>query len=122
MPHLTNAFAALHNLDMRTEIRRERTVELALEGFRYDDVRRWKTAETELAQDVKGIKIKGSTWQTYPLYGTPDYQAKADANGFMTSETGRKFDPNKNYLQPLPTQEINLYQAAGHTLQQNPGW
>ncbi|MBL4675896.1 MAG: RagB/SusD family nutrient uptake outer membrane protein, partial [Mucilaginibacter sp.] len=33
MPHLTNAFAAANGLDMRTEIRRERTVQLCLEGF-----------------------------------------------------------------------------------------
>jgi len=122
MPHLTNAFLAAHNMDMKTEIRRERTVELALEGFRYDDVRRWKTAETEMPQNVMGIKIKGSTWQTYPLYATPTYQAKADANGFMTTESGRTFDPVKSYLQPLPTKEIATYQAAGHTLAQNPGW
>jgi hypothetical protein len=122
MPHLTNAFVAQHNLDMRTEIRRERTIELALEGFRYDDLRRWKTAETEMPENVEGIKITGSTWQTYPQYSTAFYQAKTDANGFLISETGRKFDPAKDYLQPLPTQEINLYQAAGHTLQQNPGW
>jgi hypothetical protein len=122
MPHLTNAFVAAHNLDMRTEIRRERTVELALEGFRYDDLRRWKTAETELAEDIKGIKIKGSTWQDYPLYSSQDWQSRTDANGFLISETGRKFDPTKNYLQPLPTQEINLYQSAGHNLQQNPEW
>jgi len=122
MPHLSNAFLALHNMDLKTEIRRERTVELALEGFRYDDLRRWKTAETELPQDIKGIKIKGSEWQSYPFYSTPAYQANTDANGFIITETGRKFDPAKNYLQPLPTQEINLYQASGHVLQQNPGW
>jgi len=45
MPHLTNAFVAANGLDMRTEIRRERTVELCLEDFRYDDLRRWKTAD-----------------------------------------------------------------------------
>jgi hypothetical protein len=122
MPHLTNGFVALNNLDMRTEIRRERTVELALEGFRYDDLRRWKTAETELTQDIKGIKIKGSDWQNYPLYSSSTYQSKTDGNGFLISETGRTFDPGKNYLQPLPTQEINLYQTSGHDLQQNPGW
>jgi hypothetical protein len=122
MPHLSNAFLALHNMDLRTEIRRERTVELALEGFRYDDLRRWKTAETELPQDLKGIKIKGSEWQSYPFYSTSAYQANTDANGFVLVEKGRKFDPAKNYLQPLPTQEINLYQATGHVLQQNPGW
>lgn len=122
MPHLTNAFVTAHSLDMRTEIRRERTVELALEGFRYDDLRRWKTAETELPQDVKGIKIKGSTWQTYPLYSDPSYQNKTDANGFMIAESGRVFDPNKDYLQPLPTREVAFYQTNGHVLQQNPGW
>ena len=122
MPHLTNAFVSGNGLNMQTEIRRERTVELALEGFRYDDVRRWKTAETEMAQDVKGIKIKGSDWQTYPLYSDPVYQARTDAGGFFISETNRTFDPNKNYLQPLPTKEVAFYTASGHTLQQNPNW
>lgn len=122
MPHLTNEFVTAHNLDMRTEIRRERTVDLALEGFRYDDLRRWKTAETELPKDVEGIKIKGSTWQTYPLYSDPSYQNRTDANGFMITETSRKFDPAKNYLQPLPTKEVVFYQASGHVLEQNPGW
>lgn len=122
MPHLTNEFVTANNLDMRTEIRRERTVELALEGLRYDDLRRWKTAETEMPEDVKGIKIKGSAWQSYPLYSSSDWQSRTDANGFLISETGRHFDPSKNYLQPLPTKEINLYQSAGFDLQQNPGW
>ena len=34
MPPLTNAFVKSNGLDMRTEIRRERTIELAFEGFR----------------------------------------------------------------------------------------
>jgi len=122
MPHLTNAFVAANGLDMRTEIRRERTVELALEGFRYDDVRRWKTAETELAQDVEGIKIKGSTWQSYPLYSDPVYQSRTDGGGFMIAETNRLFDPSRNYLQPLPTKEVAFYTASGHVLEQNPNW
>jgi hypothetical protein len=122
MPHLTNAFLTGNSLDMRTEIRRERTVELALEGFRNDDIRRWKTAETELPQDIKGIKIKGSTWQTYPLYSDPSYQSKTDANGFLIAETNRTFDPAKNYLQPLPTKEVAFYLTNGHKLEQNPNW
>lgn len=68
MPRLTNSFSGIHNLDMRTEIRRERTVELTLEGFRYDDLRRWKTAETELPQDIKGIKITGTEWASRAPY------------------------------------------------------
>lgn len=122
MPHLTNAFVTANGLNMRTEIRRERTVELTLEGFRYDDIRRWKTAETELPQDVKGIKITGTEWAARAPYSDPSYQNKVDANGFLIAETSRKFDPNKDYLQPLPTREIAFYSANGKTLEQNPGW
>lgn len=122
MPHLTNAFVADNGLDMRNEIRRERTIELALEGFRYDDIRRWKTAETELPQDVKGIKITGTEWATRPPYSAPSYLSKVDANGFLIAEANRKFDPNKDYLQPLPTKEVAFYANNGKILEQNPGW
>jgi hypothetical protein len=122
MPHLTNAFVGANNLDMRNEIRRERTVELCLEGFRYDDIRRWKTAETELPLDIKGIKITGTQWATRTPYNDPSYAGKVDANGFLIAEKSRKFDPAKDYLQPLPTKEVAFYQASGHTLEQNPGW
>jgi starch-binding outer membrane protein, SusD/RagB family len=122
MPHLTNAFVTANGLNMREEIRRERTVELALEGFRYDDIRRWKTAETELPQDVKGIKITGTDWAARAPYSDPSYLTKVDANGFLIAETGRKFDPVKDYLQPLPTKEVAFYSANGKILEQNQGW
>lgn len=122
MPALTNAFVTGNGLDMRTEIRRERTIELALEGFRYDDLRRWSTAETALSQDVKGIKINGTEWQNRAPYSDPIYQAKVDADGFLIAETGRTFDPAKHYWQPLPTREVAFYQTSGYELKQNPGW
>lgn len=122
MPHLTNAFVGAHGLDMRTEIRRERTVELCLEDFRYDDLRRWKTAETELPQDVKGIKITGTDWANRAPYNDASYLTKVDANGFLIAERNRKFDPAKDYLQPLPTKEVAFYAANGKELKQNPGW
>ncbi len=122
MPHLTNTFVNANNLDMRDEIRRERTVELTLEGFRYDDLRRWKTAETELPQDIKGIKITGSEWASKAPYSDPSYLTKVDANGFLVAEKSRKFNPVKDYLRPIPTKEVAFYQANGHKLAQNPGW
>lgn len=122
MPHLTNSFITANSLDMRTELRRERTVELALEGFRYDDIRRWKTAETELPQDVKGIKITGTDWATKAPYNDPSFLSRVDANGFLIAEKGRKFDPAKDYLQPLPTKEVAFYAANGKKLEQNPNW
>jgi hypothetical protein len=114
---------------MREEIRRERTVELALEGFRWDDLRRWKTAETELKKPIRGIKIVGTEWAEPILingedrnpYKTQEWQVRTDAEGFIISEaaSGRStFNPEKNYLKPIPAKEIQL----NPNLQQNPNW
>lgn len=40
----------------REKIRNERKVELAFEGHRYWDVRRWRTATVELSRDFKSLK------------------------------------------------------------------
>jgi hypothetical protein len=122
MPHLTNGFIAEHLLNMQEEIRRERTVELSLEGFRSDDLRRWKTAEKELPQDIKGIKITGTQWAERAPYNDPVYLGKVDRNGFLIAETNRKFNPERDYLQPLPTKEVAFYTNNGKILEQNPGW
>lgn len=121
MPALTNAFVTTNGLDMKTELRRERNVEFALEGFRYDDIRRWKTAETEMLQDIRGIKIKGTEWQNIAPYNGASYQSRTDATGFLIAQPAstRKFDPEKHYLRPLPTREIALYKGK---LIQNPNW
>jgi len=128
MPAITNAFVIANGLDMRTEIRRERTVELALEGLRYDDLRRWKTAEIELPQAIRGIKIVGTPWVDPIIveganrnpYGKDNWQKNTDANGFIIveSESGRTFDPQKNYLRPIPTKQILI----NDKLKQNPEW
>lgn len=120
MPALTNAFVGANGLDMLTEIRRERTVELAFEGFRRDDVRRWKTAETEMPQALRGVKFVGTEYQSrYPglVVGT---DIQVDAGGFIVAEpaSGRQFLP-KHYLDPIPLQQIQLSKG---TLTQNPGW
>jgi hypothetical protein len=45
---------------MRQIIRRERLIELSLEGQRFWDLRRWKTAPEEYAKGIKGYKINES--------------------------------------------------------------
>src|SRR5256885_16113045 len=62
MPALNNAFVTSNGLDMLTEIRRERTVELAFEGFRRDDLRRWKTPDTVMPQALRGVKFVGTEY------------------------------------------------------------
>lgn len=114
LPLLTNAFVQSNGLNMLTEIRRERQIELGMEGFHYWDILRWKTAETVLLSSVLGAKY-------FPAEMTP-----ASANTMLTTDkfliiedaSRRKFDPQKDYLWPLPTREL----ALNPKLTQNPGW
>jgi hypothetical protein len=114
---LSNAFVTSNGLDMRTEIRRERNVELFKEQQRWDDIRRWKTAETELTQSMRGVLWTG-TYKTSPEYS--NVIVNLDADGYLVVEDAsiRKFDPDKNYLMPLPTRQLLL----NPQLEQNPGW
>jgi hypothetical protein len=82
MPDLTNASVTSNGLNMLDEIRRERTIELAFEGFRRDDLRRWKIAEAVMPQAIRGVKFVGTEYQDkYPdLQVGTDIQV--DANGF----------------------------------------
>lgn len=120
MPALTNEFVTTNGLDMRTEIRRERTIELAFEGFRRDDLRRWKTAEIELKQAIRGIKYKGTEYEEQGVLndGNPGL---VDVDGFLIVEpaTNRFFTAPKHYYFPLPLDEILLNQ---NLLPNNPGW
>lgn len=121
MPALTNGLVTANGLNMLTEIRRERAVELAFEGFRRDDIRRWKIAETVLPAALKGIKFVGTEYeQRYPEL-TVGTDIQVDGDGFIVAElaTARRFLPEKNYLDWIPLQQIQLSKG---TLTQNPGW
>ena len=114
MPDLTNAFVSANNLDMRTEIRRERTVEFYDENFRIDDLKRWKTAEEEMPMNLTGVKWRGSEYETK----WSDASSKTmDAEGCIIYEQGRVWE-EKHYLYPLPIDQLKL----NPNLKQNPGW
>ena len=113
MPKLSNSFVTSNGLNMRTEIRRERTVELFLEGFRIDDLKRWKTAETEMPQDQLGVKITG-TWYEANWTGQ---SRSLNGDGCIVLYSGRTW-AQKNYLYPLPQDQRQLNPQLG----QNPGW
>jgi starch-binding outer membrane protein, SusD/RagB family len=120
---LTNAFVTVNGLNMLTEIRRERTVELAHEGFRRDDLRRWKTAEDEMPMALMGAKFGGTEFETATLddgslrYPHPP-PMDADGNIIVEPANQRTFDPGRDYLEPLPSEEI----AKNPNLMQNPNW
>lgn len=111
MPKLSNELVSTNGLSMQTEIRRERTVELFNEGFRIDDLKRWKIAEIEMPQDILGIKKTGTD------YAKENLSYSTDLNGCIIVETGRKWE-EKNYLYPLPADQLQLNPNLG----QNFGW
>ena len=113
MPKLSNNLVTANGLNMREEIRRERTVELFNEGFRIDDLKRWKTAETEMPKDFQGIKWTGTEYATK----WPNVSYAKNSDGYIILETGRKWE-SKHYLYPLPTDQLQL----NPNLKQNPGW
>jgi starch-binding outer membrane protein, SusD/RagB family len=118
LPKLTNAFVTTNLLNMRNEIRRERRVELAQEGFRYWDLLRWKTAEIELPKALYGI-IKFAELGNVTTPSDP-----ANENALIAqAASSRRFNPARDYLWPIPLQEFNIDGTDGTiTLKQNPGW
>ncbi|MDR3253271.1 MAG: RagB/SusD family nutrient uptake outer membrane protein [Tannerella sp.] len=88
---------------LREAVRYERLAELALEGSRFFDIRRWKIAENVCNMD----KITGMTYldktSGQPVTITTDYKKKFTA---------------RDYLWPIPYNERQL----NNNLSQNTGW
>jgi len=134
MPGLTNALVNTNNLDMRTEIRRERTIELYDEDFRFDDIKRWHSATTDLVTNTGGTaygnvadfvspwpvsyKYTGTQAQLGPDAVKPVPTNGKDANGNLIIDQTARLFAEKNYLYPIPSQQLTL----NPKLTQNPGW
>lgn len=144
---LTNALVNDNGLDMKEEIRRERAVEFFGEGFRRTDLCRWGIAEEELTRPVctyyvsyddkptklatedkpgfSGVKMYDpSVWvgrivetempQSTYTAGVPTVKPGC----LITESANNRNFSKKNYLQPIPTDQIVLNSA----LLQNPKW
>ena len=88
---------------LREIIQQERTIELAFEGHRYFDLRRWKTAHLYFSQAIKGLSINETEVNLY-------YQ--------ITDIAQRSFISPRDYLQPIKLDEL----IRNSNLVQNPGW
>lgn len=134
---LTNAFASANGLDMREEIRRERTVELMAENRRYTDIIRWKIAEIVLPKAILGPKFnKDEAFNgqsqiddpTFPdlhtdalgqIGGIQEYDYPEAGIRIAEKAASRRFNIAKDYFYPIPSYEIA--QSDGNIIQ-NPGW
>lgn len=115
------AFSGLS--DLINEVRRERRVELALEGRRGDDLMRWAAHEQFVGKRLEGFKIVGSDMEAEfaDLIGS---SILVNGNGYIDPymniiPNGFDFKPNRDYLSSIPQEEIVL---SNGNLTQNPGW
>lgn len=105
------------------EIRRERRLELFLEGFRYDDIRRWKQGK-KLEKHSLGMRWDDAAKARFDTDGEVTVQT-TEVNGvpYLDAYRGTEwsdpvFDEGKHYLWPLPLSAL----SQNNNLQQNPGW
>ncbi|EOZ95332.1 Putative outer membrane protein, probably involved in in nutrient binding protein [Indibacter alkaliphilus LW1] len=105
--------------ELRTIVRRERKVELAMEGRRLIDIRRWRIAEKVMNGPRYG-NSKTEFLSQAPVLDEntiPDYSGIPNVGILRVVET-MVFDPNKHYLWPIHPVELQTNTA----LEQNPGW
>lgn len=139
MPHMTTTPAVdKASLDygytispLLYEIRRERRIELAAEGFRYDDIIRWKATKLlENPKTVLGIRVTDKVISLYQegTFGGENGRPLVMYNGkqYLRPYTAKELNDagrvwssdDKRFLSPLPQDELLLNQ----NLTQNPGW
>lgn len=123
------------------EIRRERGVELIMEGFRYFDMMRWKEGKA-FEQPMYGLYFPGPGAYDLDGNGTLDFALNTDGTNYTAAvaykigvdvllsngtsgyisphqNSARTWDEGKDYLYPIPYEELALSKGG---LVQNPGW
>ena len=111
--HVADKFVADQKKFM-DEVRRERAVELAFEGFRWNDLQRWLLL-TEYPYNIK-------TSQEFKRVGNYDFTKNdprdAEVAGWSEKRIVTRDFSEKHYLLPLKESDVYLYPEFG----QNPGW
>ncbi len=88
---------------MREIVRQERMIEMAFEGSRYWDIRRWKIAAETFNQSITGWSVFQPTTQEY-------YKVR--------TVFSQNFIAPRDYLWPIRTYDLTV----NPSLVQNPGW
>ena len=92
---------------MREIIQQEWNIEYAFEGYRFWNLRRWKTAPQELNEKLYGWNVTGRNAQTFYNNG----------NGPVVVKSDMKFVAPRDYFWPIQSEEVMTSGVV-----QNPGW
>lgn len=124
-PTIKNLYPKVSNLIR--EIRRERRVELACEGYRYDDLMRWECGKL-LEEPFLGMRFVQSQYpevkaRKYGDTSTTDFSIALDKNGYIDVyqakyPQGFTFNESKHYYMPLPLDQLTM----NTNLKQSPEW
>ena len=87
----------------REAVRNERRLELAMEGQRFFDLRRWGIADVTINAYLKGVGGGAEATRRLQLGGSETFATR-------------------HALYPIPSIQIELSKSAGGGLTQNPGW
>jgi len=104
---------AASSLDLET-VRHEREVELCFENHRYWDLRRWRTAKSEINCDHQGIRFV-LDWEAYQA-GTPKFWVMLK-DKIDDPQLTPAF-PENNYYMPICDKTV----ALNKNLKENPGY
>src|SRR5690606_28715553 len=105
--------------ELRSIVRIERKSELAFEGTRLYDIRRWRIAEEVMTGELLGRIPRGLLAAAPEIdeNGTPNYDNVPNRSEMRVIEL-RIFDPAKNYVWPIPQIELEV----NDLISQNPGY
>lgn len=95
--------------EMRSAVRKERKYELAGEGLRLFDIRRWGIAEKVMAGKLLG-RIPKAWLSNAPIIdenGTPSYNSVVNGDQMRVIEV-RVFNPKRDYVWPIPRIETEV--------------
>lgn len=110
------AITSTNQAALRAVVRRERKVELAGEGLRLFDIRRWKIADKVMNGILFGKALRRDIYYSLPRptldeNSSPDYTAfnslVAQTGNFRIMDNPRVFQP-RHYLWPIPQQELDV--------------
>lgn len=108
------------------EIRRERRCELCLEGFRVNDLKRWK--RLDYVWNGCNPDIRYGAYIQLANYPERDAEIVLEdpnaTEGYILRNTaGQRQRPiARDYIAPIPSGQITLYESKGYHLSQNPEW